>query len=167
MKTLQEFRQDKDHFFREDGSPLPPQERGSFTGLKYFPENLSSRLELPLTPSVSGETLTLDTSTGDSRTFRRAGKFTFTVEGKLATLTLFVDSNGYFMPFRDATSGTESYGAGRYLEPRELGEGKFLVDFNFAYNPYCAYAEHFSCPLPPRENWLTVPIRAGEKKYQD
>lgn len=113
---------------------------------------------------MTGDTITLDTSTGETRVFRRAGFLNFPVDGKPAKLTLFVDSNGYFLPFRDATSGTETYGAGRYLEPEESG-GKIRVDFNYAYNPYCAYSEHFSCPLPPRENWLTVAIRAGEKVY--
>ena len=68
-----------------------------------------------------------------------------------------------FLPFRDATSGNETYGAGRYLEPEELSTGEIVVDFNLAYNPFCAYSENYSCPLPPFENHLKVPIRAGEK----
>ncbi len=70
-----------------------------------------------------------------------------------------------FLPLRDATSGEETYGAGRYLEPQPAAEGWVLMDFNCLYSPYCAYNEAWSCPLPPRENWLSVPIRAGEKTF--
>jgi uncharacterized protein (DUF1684 family) len=162
---LEDFRRDKDLFFRSEGSPIPADEREAFRGLRYFPENRALSFELKPDRSAPGDTVTLDTSTGETRTFRRAGYLHFAVDGKPARLTLFVDSSGYFLPFRDATSGTETYGAGRYLEPEELDSGTFRVDFNYAYNPYCAYAEHYSCPLPPRENWLTVPIRAGERVY--
>jgi len=72
-----------------------------------------------------------------------------------------------FIPFKDATSGKETYGAARYLEIEETEVGIFLVDFNKAYNPYCAYSEAYSCPFPPRENWLEVAIKAGEKKFKD
>ena len=77
----------------------------------------------------------------------------------------------FFLPFRDATSGNETYGAGRYLDNhrpglQRLNAEEFEVDFNYSYNPYCAYSSYFSCPLPPRENWLKVAIRAGEKDYR-
>ena len=71
-----------------------------------------------------------------------------------------------FLPFRDALSGKETYGAGRYLDVAPPHSGHVVVDFNYAYNPSCAYDPQFSCPLPPRENWLQVPIRAGEKNFQ-
>lgn len=167
MGRLEDFRREKNAFFRSDDSPILSGERAAFTGLRYFPENPALRFELALERVTSGDTITLDTSTGESRVFRRAGFLNFSVDGKPARLTLFVDSNGSFLPFRDATSGTETYGAGRYLEPEEVGSGIFRVDFNYAYNPYCAYAEHYSCPLPPRENWLHVPIRAGERAYSE
>ena len=70
--------------------------------------------------------------------------------------------HGYFLPFRDATSGKETYGAGRYLDVPRGENGQVVVDFNYAYSPYCAYGDAYSCALPPRENWLTVPIEAGE-----
>lgn len=165
MGKLEDFRTSKDALFTSEDSPLSGSERPRFTGLKYFPENPALALELELDRTAPGDPITLDTSTSEQREFRRAGKLKFAVEGHEAELTLFVDSNGYFLPFRDSTSGLESYGSGRYLEPRDLQNGMLQVDFNYAYNPYCAYSEHFSCPLPPRENWLTVPIRAGEKNY--
>jgi uncharacterized protein (DUF1684 family) len=98
--------------------------------------------------------------------YRRFGRFTFTVDGQEAQLTIFTDGQGYFLPFVDAQAGKETYGAGRYLEPEPLPNGKFLVDFNLAYNPYCAYNENWSCPLTPAENRLKVAIRAGEMTYE-
>lgn len=78
-------------------------------------------------------------------------------------LTLFASDHGFFLPFVDSLRGEETYGAGRYLEPEEGPDGRFHIDFNLAYNPYCAYNENWSCPLTPFENRLNVPIRAGEK----
>ena len=80
-------------------------------------------------------------------------------------MTIYTSDSGYFLPFVDGLAGKETYPAGRYLEPQALGEGRFLVDFNLAYNPYCAYSEHWSCPLTPFENRLKAPVRAGEKIY--
>jgi uncharacterized protein (DUF1684 family) len=88
------------------------------------------------------------------------------VEGQEAQLTIYQNENGYFLPFVDALAGKETYPAGRYLEPEELYGNHFLVDFNLAYNPYCAYNEMWSCPITPAENRLKVPIRAGEKMFE-
>jgi hypothetical protein len=77
------------------------------------------------------------------------------------------DDLNLFIPFRDITSGNESYGAARYLDLEVEHDDRYAVDFNYAYNPYCAYSEDYICPLPPQENWLKVPIRAGEKKYHN
>jgi hypothetical protein len=92
----------------------------------------------------------------------------FEVGGEPARVTLFAspDTHELFLPFRDATSGKETYGAGRYLEVEPPNaDGRVVVDFNDAYNPYCAYNASWSCPIPPGENWLAVPIRAGERSF--
>ena len=78
---------------------------------------------------------------------------------------MYANHHGYFLPFADALAGTETYGAGRYLDPEAIGDGRFLLDFNLAYNPYCAYNEQWSCPITPRDNRLAVPIRAGERLF--
>ena len=96
----------------------------------------------------------------------RHSRFEFQVEGQEAELTIYQNENGYFLPFVDALAGKETYPAGRYLEPEELHGNRFLVDFNLAYNPYCAYNEMWSCPITPPENRLKVPIRAGEKLFE-
>jgi uncharacterized protein len=105
----------------------------------------------------------MQTSTGSVQSYTRYGTFKFNVDGQEAELTLFSDPHGFFLPFADALAGKATYGAGRYLEPNQLPNGRLLVGFNYAYNPYCADNELFSCLLTPIENRLKVPIRAGEK----
>jgi uncharacterized protein (DUF1684 family) len=172
MSDLDDFRAAKDRAFRRlSESPLTPDQLRGFAGLAYFPENPDLIVEAPLeSADDAGDELTLQTSTGDTVTYRRAGVVRFAVDGQSAQVTLFAadDRDELFLPFRDATSGIESYGAGRYLEVNPPGDdGRVGVDFNYAYNPYCAYNGDWSCPLPPVENWLTVPIRAGEKDFRD
>ncbi len=168
VSELEAFRREKDRFFREDPrSPLTPEQRASFTGLVYYPEDPSLRIEAVLDTDVDrDEEIRMATTTGGEQVYRRAGVVRFQVEGRPAQVTLFASEGmpDLFLPFRDATSGVETYGAGRYLEVEPPGpDGRVVVDFNLAYNPYCCYNDHWSCPLPPRENWLDVPIRAGEQ----
>jgi uncharacterized protein (DUF1684 family) len=166
MGELEQFREAKDHFFGSDPhSPLLPEQRDGFTGLSYYPENPVLRFELELEMFDTQESAKMQTSTGDVQDYLRWGRFHFEVDGQLAELTLYVapEGNSYFLPFTDATGGHETYGAGRYLEVEPLPGGGFLVDFNMAYNPYCAYNALWSCPITPPENRLKVRIEAGEK----
>lgn len=171
MSDLDGFRAEKDAFFREDPrSPLLPEQRASFEGLSYFPENVALRLRRHLeTEGVDrDEPIVMQTTTGGEQEYRRAGIVRFEVEGDPTQVTLYAsdDTPDLFLPFRDATSGKESYGAGRYLEVEPPGpDGRVAVDLNYAYNPSCAYNPEWSCPIPPGENWLEVPIRAGEKSF--
>jgi len=165
--ALEAERAEKDMYFRRD--PYGPiEDRQSFTGLNYYPPDPAFRYTLSL-HQVEPEPITFQTTTGDGRVYYRIGTVEFEVDGQPAQLAIYKseDYDEFFLPFRDVTSGTETYGAGRYLEPVELANGELLVDFNLAYNPYCAYSDNFSCPLPPVENWLKVPIRVGEKKYHE
>lgn len=166
MSTLTNFRRQKDLFFERDPhSPLLPEQKDGFTGLSYYPENPDLRFEIAGEQFTEQERVTMQTNTGDVQDFLRWGQIRFEIEGEPATLTLYVSlgGGGFFLPFMDATSGDETYSAGRYLEVEPLAEGKFIVDFNMAYNPYCAYNAMWTCPIPPKENRLSVPIRAGEK----
>ncbi len=171
MSELTDFRAAKDRFFAQDqNSPLLPEQRRHFRHLEYYAENSALQLVLKLneTPDTEKEQFEMPTSTGDSRTHIRWGTFTFTVDGEPATLTVYrgaAEEDGYFLPFADATTGQETYDAGRYLDLESLGNGDFLLDFNYAYNPYCAYNPQWSCPIPPPENRLKVAIRAGEKRF--
>ena len=167
MSSLDEFRAAKDDFFANDHhSPLTLGQREEFSGLSYFPENPALRLEVDVEKFLEQEEVQLLTSTGDVQTYTRYGRFSFKIHDQEAELTIFHNENGYFLLFVDSLSGAETYGAGRYLEPEELSNGKFLIDFNLAYNPYCAYNEMWSCPLPPAENRINVPIQAGEKNFK-
>jgi uncharacterized protein (DUF1684 family) len=166
MSELDDLRREKDAFFKSHPqSPLTREQKQAFAGLSYFPENPALRLEVEVQEFDPKERLEMQTSTGGTQTYLKHGRFEFTVDGAPAALTIYAGEHGYFLPFADALAGSETYGAGRYLEPEPLGQGKFLVDFNLAYNPYCAYNPNWSCPLTPFENRLKVPIRAGEKDF--
>jgi uncharacterized protein (DUF1684 family) len=174
MDQLEQFRREIDEFMKHHPqSPLDHDQRQDFGGLNYYEPNDDLAFEVQRLPADE-PIVEMQTSTGDTQHYRRWGQFTFEVDGQEATLTIYSNPHGhdFFMPLRDATSGEETYGAGRYMDDhrpglRHLGGDRFHVDFNYAYNPYCAYSEYYSCPLPPRENWLKVPIRAGEKIFED
>ncbi len=164
MDELTDFRLEKDDFFANSAqSPLTASQKKVFQGLSYFPENPELRLKTTLIPFEKQDKVQIQTTTGALQVYTRLGRIKFTIEGHDAELTIYSDKNGYFLPFVDALAGSETYGAGRYLEPELIGKNQFLVDFNLAYNPYCVYNEGWSCPVTPRENRTTVPIRAGEK----
>ena len=170
---LERERKEKDSFFAGYwDSPIPPEDRLNFTGLAYYPPNPEYRFELELHEHPQKETIKMNYTKGDEGTFIRWGEFHFEIGGQKQTLQVYKsdpNEQGLFVPFRDATSGKETYPAGRYIDldpERDLTpEGKWVLDFNRAYNPWCAYSEHYTCPLVPPENWLRVPIYAGEKDY--
>ncbi|HJS28413.1 MAG TPA: DUF1684 domain-containing protein [Anaerolineales bacterium] len=163
MTELEEFRKEKDLVFaRHPQSPLTDEQKKGFTGLTYYPEIPDLRLELELDEFQEQDRIEMQTSTGDIQVYTRHGRITFEAEGEQVSFTIYNSQHGFFLPFVDGGAGKETYGAGRYLEPEPLRNGKLLVDFNMAYNPYCAYNELYSCPLTPWENRTRVPIRAGE-----
>ena len=156
----------KDEFFARDGdSPLTDEQRARFAGLRYYPEDAALRFEVVLERAALLEHEEIRTSDGQVRVLQRAGTLRFAVGGAHVSVVAYDQGHELFVPFRDGTSGTETYGAGRYVEAHPLGADRYALDFNAAYNPYCAYNEAWSCPLPPRENWLDVPIRAGEMSF--
>ncbi len=168
MTALEQFRKEKDELFKTSNqSPLTVEQKSEFHGLEYFPENPALRLELPLERFDRPGQVVLATSSGDDRDYWHVGQVHFDVNGQPATLQVYEDDYGFFVPFADATAPNETYGAGRYLEPHEVRSGVLALDFNLAYNPYCAYNERWSCPLPPSANRLKVRIEAGEKKFHD
>jgi uncharacterized protein (DUF1684 family) len=165
------FRADKDDFFKNAArSPIPVAEREAFTGLPFFPvDDGYSFEELPLLPYTGSEPshFQIPTSDGQLRPAHRAGTFTFELGGEPRNLTAYVlndgDPTSLFVPFLDATSGTETYGAGRYLDLEPEEDGTYGLDFNLAYHPSCVYDSKFSCPLTPPENRLPIRIEAGER----
>jgi hypothetical protein len=168
MSELTEFRREKDAFFGSDfQSPLTRDQRRDFDGLAYYNENPA--LALTLTPEVfeQPEMIEMQTSTGDSALYQRWARVTFDVDAEPAALTIYrdVDRGGLFLPFQDANAGGDTYGAGRYLDVEPVEGGSLQIDFNYSYNPYCAYNERWSCPIPPAENRLSVAIEAGERTF--
>jgi uncharacterized protein (DUF1684 family) len=165
------YRADKDEFFRTSpGSPLPAAERDRFEGLAYYPVDPSLRFErLTLDPYEGDEPVRfqIPTSDGQLRPAQRAGVFRFPLGGEVRALTAYTfeggDGGSVFVPVLDATSGTETYGAGRYLDLEPEDDGTYSLDFNLLYNPSCVYDPRFSCPLTPPENRLPVRIEAGER----
>src|SRR5262245_56127010 len=167
MSELDEFRAQKDEFFREHFQrPLTPEKEGDFMGLEYFPENKDLRLEVEVERLFDQAPMQMQTSTGGVQMYVRHSRFKFQAEGQEAELIIYQNENGYLLPFVDSLAGKETYPSGRYLEPDQLNGNLFLLDFNLAYNPYCAYNEMWSCPITPAENRLKIPIRAGEKLFE-
>src|SRR5271157_1581293 len=145
MTELDEFRAAKDDFFANDPqSPLTPEQLANFHGLTYFPENPALRLEVQAEKTEGKKEMQVQTSTGESQVYQRWGRFRFQVDGQPAELTILTGESGYFLPFVDSLAGKETYPAGRYLEPEPLGGGRFRIDLNLAYNPYCAYNDQWS-----------------------
>ena len=168
------FRAARDRLFAEHpSSPVPEAERHDFRGVAYFRHAPGLALRAPLERDPDAPALDVPRSgEGAGMPFHRIGWVSFPVDGttvRLAVYWLDEYAGGIFIPFRDATSGRETYGGGRYLwdsaKGADLGMAgdELVLDFNYAYHPSCVYDPLWSCPLAPRENWLDVPIAAGER----
>jgi uncharacterized protein (DUF1684 family) len=170
--ALARFRAGRDRLFTEHpDSPLPADRRPVFSGLPYWSYDPELRFEVEVEPAPA-ERLTAHSNSGDPYPLDRIGRVTLPM-GTLDVYWVAVYGGGVFLPFRDGTSGGESYGGGRYLldtvKGADLGgsDGRLAIDFNYAYNPSCAYDPQWSCPLAPPANRLTVPIRTGERYLAD
>jgi hypothetical protein len=174
-QQIAQARAEKDRVFKTGReSPLTSSDRESFTTLAYFPPDESYRAAaaLRVAPQDEQAVVTMPTSTGKRRDYRQVGALEFNLKGQPLSLVAFVevpasgtpiDSRRLFVPFRDLTNGAETYPAGRYLDLDATPTGLYDLDFNMAYNPYCAYNDEYDCPYPPAANRLKIPIRAGEK----
>lgn len=172
---VQKHRARKDSLFLgARWSPLLPADRKNKEKLKYYPPDPSWHYEGPITAYNSPIADTIRGTKGDLRPAVKFGYFSFTrnnQEHKLQVYKILPKDNiskGFlFLGFTDKTTGKETYGAGRYIDLRENKRNHYIVDFNLAYNPYCAYNRRYSCAIPPPANYLNIPIRAGEKIYKD
>jgi uncharacterized protein (DUF1684 family) len=166
------WRQSKDAAFRSTSrdsfSPIPEAQRAAFPGLAYFPVGQTYRVPayLTLQPTQPPQFIELQTSGPEQRRrVQKVGSLAFTLAGEPYKLIAFADEGSLtrlFVPFYDLTNGRETYRGGRYLEIERTATGIYDLDFNHATNPYCVYSTSYDCPIPPRENRLTVAIRAGE-----
>jgi hypothetical protein len=173
-EELQRKRAEKDDFFASHPqSPIPPERRDSFSGLDYFDPNPDARVAATVRVHDDPEPVTMETTAGNEVRYLRLVTFAFELRGESVELHGYQqereDDDAIFVPFRDKTTGQQSYRNGRYLElhPEDgLTDGESVVlDFNLAYTPFCAYSDTFACPLPPEENWLEVAVAAGERDW--
>lgn len=157
-----------DLFARHPDSPLPPAAREAFTALAYAPYDPALRFEIEIDPDVVPERLEVETGTDGIVPFDRVGRVALPGLGSLDVWWLAVYGGGVFVPMRDATAGTTTYGGGRYIidtvKGADLGgdNNRLIIDLNFAYNPSCAYDPEWACPLAPPGNVLPVEVVAGE-----
>ena len=178
---IEAFRAARDELFKtHPQTPIEPAELPYFNGIEYFEPNPDYRVKAIFEPG-DGSELVIETGGEDGAiTYRKAGTLHFDLLGEPQTLTvlgLIQYGGGLFVPFKDATSGHETYGGGRYLFDTakntdglvfefELGQREVWLDFNYAYHPSCTFSARWACPLAPPENRLTIPVRAGEKLYR-
>src|SRR5262249_329811 len=143
-----------------------------FKGLEYFDVDAKFVVKAKFEKTLDQQIFMMPTSIGTTRKYFKYGRLTFELDGKALSLNVYqseasAKNNGtLFIPFRDLTNGRETYGAGRYLDIRIPSDAEAVLDFNFAYNPSCAYgSSNFSCTIPPKENFLQIEIKAGEKTF--
>ena len=179
--VLDFFRKERDRLFHYHAqSALDTEQKATFQGIPYFPYNPAMTVMAELTNIEQPQTITVPKNSSESMTIKSVAHANFTINNQVAKLTIYwidVYGGGLFLPFRDGTSPEQSYGAGRYLFDTVKGSNfletgtnekrSILLDFNYAYNPSCAYNAQWVCPLAPEENRLQVSIAAGEKKYHD
>ena len=178
VQEMERQRQEKLKEFRQPGAPPFKSEkaRKSFAGLDWYPVDAAWRVEASLEPFADQDTLEFPTSAGTVKSFIRYARLVFTVEGHTDTLEAYRSVQNLshpeygkllFVPFTDHNSGESCYGGGRYLDPAlpEAGSPTLWLDFNEAYNPYCAYSDGWFCPIPPAVNYVNMPVNAGEKNY--
>ena len=180
--VLQRYRKYRDELFaKHSQSALDQEQKQKFEGLRYFPYNPAMCVEADIERDVEPQLLNVAMNSEEIMTMTTVGRLHFTLEGVQVALSLYwlnIYGGGLFLPFRDTTSPAESYGGGRYLfdtikgsdflpAPGASGNERILLDFNYAYNPSCAYNDRWVCPLAPIENRLKVPVRAGEMKFKE
>lgn len=168
-QEILDARKTKDELFKGDDSPIKSQLRDAFTGLLYFEPDADYAVDAVFVPASRVDTFTMQTTSSELRQTLRVGSFSFEIQNRKMSLFAYQFSDGnrdsYFVPFTDRTNGEGTYKAGRYLDVKVLdNDSSYVLDFNMAYNPYCAYDDNYSCPIVPRENDLSVAIKAGEKK---
>ena len=175
IQAIQLFRKERDHFFKTaPNSPLEESDKIRFRGLRYFPIDLKYRFEGTIERYIININdpkyySTFLTNKGPRKRYIRYGKFQFSFEGKEYSLELYksIGSDVIFIPFYDKKNGHETYEGGRYLDAEILMPGyRLAIDFNYAYNPSCAYNDKFVCVLPLEENRLKIEVPVGEKKFR-
>jgi uncharacterized protein (DUF1684 family) len=167
LNKVLEWRAERDKTWSESTDPIPADKRAQFLPLRYFPPDPSYAVPAQLKLSDTRPVVELPTSTGELRRMQVVGTLEFTLNGQKLSLGALSPAGepirSLFVPFADLTTKNETYSAGRYLDIDPTATGIYTIDFNYAYNPTCAYNNAYSCPYPPPSNQLKIPVRAGEK----
>lgn len=176
LKTISEFQNEiKLNWETPETTPLMEDEKNDFRGIEFFPIDLKYRITADFIPLSNGRILPFPTSANKTKYYKEYGVLNFKINDKPLKLTVYASDppiegyeNSLFLPFMDDTNGETSYGGGRYLdfETFDIKENQLIIDFNKAYNPYCAYSKYYNCPIPPANNYLEIQIKAGEKYSQ-
>lgn len=170
---LQKHRENYVHELIKDG----PLDSADSSFVDFYAGNESYLVKCKFVATKGGEPFEIPTSAGTTKTYTKFGEFRFRLDGKKQKLAVYrsmallnhpLYKNYLFIPFKDKTNGMETYGGGRYLDlfMKDVAGDEIVLDFNKAYNPYCAFSDGYSCPIPPQENHLKVSIEAGEKNFR-
>ena len=176
LEEIRVYREKENADFQNpEKSPLSGKERKAFEGHDFYPVDKGFRVVATLERTPESKPFPMMTSQGKQKLYRKYGNLAFSLNGKPYTLEVYqqvsrfgvaMNANMLFLPFKDLTNGKETYEAGRYLHYESIPEGdEMVIDFNKAYNPYCAYSDNYNCPLVPKANYLGVGIRVGVKAY--
>ena len=176
IKSKSEFQKQQNSFFKDASkSPLKPKDLKAFEGLDFFPIDSTFVVEAQLKRTPNTPFFDMKTTTKRVTKERVFGVLSFTINNKSYKLNVYqsapnpdsdAESDYLFLPFLDATNGTETYGGGRYIDLTIPEGNQITVDFNKSYNPYCAYNEKYSCPIVPIENYLSLKMNAGVKRFK-
>ena len=170
LEKLTKFRAEKDRFF-QSSEESPFEDKKKFTKLTYFAPDQAYRIKATVEPIRDTAKLKLRMTGGEEESFVRYGYASFKLKDQEHKVLLLLkmgedgEEDGLFLPFTDETNGFETYGGGRYLDLELDKNSELMIDFNFAYNPFCAYNHNYTCPVPPKENHIGIKINAGEKDY--
>ncbi|WP_071885998.1 DUF1684 domain-containing protein [Hymenobacter sedentarius] len=171
---LNKSRSEKNRSFRQsDSSPLSAEQKAQFDSLKYYPAQLAFVIPATISLNTNPDTTLIQMSDNRAEKYLNWGIAKFQIDNKPQQLGIYLKATGkdstLFIPFTDPTNGHETYGGGRYLDAAKpkLDATEIELDFNQAYNPYCAYNNEYSCPVPPAANRLQVAIPAGEKSFHE
>jgi uncharacterized protein (DUF1684 family) len=174
QRQIEARRRQKDKWMKEsEDSPLDEAGKAACEGLNYYPIDFAYRVPATMRRDERPHHIQIQTTKGEWREYNHYGVLSFELDGKPLTLNVYQQVGDHahtgnkelFVPFKDRTAPRETYGAGRYLDLRAQEGDTYTLDFNLAYNPWCAYSPNYSCTIPPPENHLPVEIRAGEKNY--
>jgi uncharacterized protein (DUF1684 family) len=168
---IDDNRVSRDRFMKSNSSPLMDEDKVDFEGLKYFPVDPTLKIRARLILAERKLPVLITTTTGEQRKYITIGHAEFELEGKPQRLLVYQDfeernGNVLSLMFADETSALTTYGGGRYVELKKDSNKAITIDFNMAYNPFCHFNDEYSCPIPPKENLMTVAIEAGEKLYK-